>query len=96
MGHGRRHKGGRPPAALLMAKAAALARAGDLEAAAALAQEASTVPAAEPSARAAASGRPMAGSVDLAALDPGTCERSWRAAALAKEEGNAAYRRVMF
>jgi hypothetical protein len=74
---------------LLMAKAAALARAGELDAAAALAGEAAAAPAAEPPPRDAAA----AGSgPDLAALDPGACRERWRAAALAKDEGNAAYR----
>ncbi len=74
---------------LLMAKAAALARAGELDAAAALAGEAAAAPAAEPPPRDAAA---AAGGPDLAALDPGACRERWRAAALAKDEGNAAYR----
>lgn len=78
---------------LLTAKGAALARAGDLDAAAALAQEASELPAAAPP-RGEGALRTSAGGVDLAALEPGACAAAWRAAAQAKEEGNAAYRRV--
>ncbi|KAK9832589.1 hypothetical protein WJX81_001878 [Elliptochloris bilobata] len=88
----KRHRNGRPPAVLLMAKAAALARAGDLDAAAALAQEAAALPAAALPPPAAPSSNPKAGEVDLAALDPAACQRAWRAAAQAKDEGNAAYR----
>lgn len=78
---------------LLTAKGAALARAGDLDAATALAQEAAALPAAAPP-RSEAVPRAKAGGVDLAALDAGACAVAWRAAAQAKEEGNTAYRRA--
>ena len=76
---------------LLTAKGAALARAGDLDAAAALAQEAAALPAAA-SPRSQGASRAAAGGVDLAALDPAERQAAWRSAAQAKEEGNAAYR----